>query len=228
MKNLAIIPARSGSKGLPDKNIKMLGDKPLLAYSVEAAQKSGMFDEIMVSTDSEEYARIAKESGASVPFLRSAEMSGDKAGSWDTVREVLENYKKLGKEFDTVCLLQPTSPLRTSEDIIGAYDLFEKKAAVAVVSVCEMEHSPLWSNTLPKDGSLGNFIRNKSGNRRQDIETYYRLNGAVYIVYVSELLKSTDLFREGSFAYVMPTERSVDIDTERDFEYAQFLLGLNK
>lgn len=225
MKNLAIIPARSGSKGLVDKNIKMLGDKPLMAYSVEAARESGMFDEIMVSTDSEEYARIAKESGASVPFLRSAKMSGDKAGSWDTVREVLENYKKLGKEFDTVCLLQPTSPLRTKKDIIGAYDLFEKKAAVAVVSVCEMEHSPLWSNTLPKDGSLENFIRNKSGSRRQDIETYYRLNGAVYIVYVSELLKSTDLFREGSYAYVMPIERSVDIDTERDFEYAQFLLG---
>lgn len=225
MKNLAVIPARSGSKGLPDKNIKLLNNKPLLGYAVEAAIESGMFDEVMVSTDSDKYAEIAKKCGAKVPFLRSKEMSGDTAGSWDTVKEVLSKYKELGKEFDTVCLLQPTSPLRSSEDIIASYDVFEQKASVAVVSVCEMEHSPLWSNTLPQDGSLADFIRDKSGSRRQDYDTYYRLNGAIYIVDVKALLESTDLFRCGSYAYVMPQERSVDIDTQQDFDLASFYLS---
>ena len=117
MKNIAIITARSGSKGLPHKNIKLLNGKPLMAWSIEAALKSGMFDTVIVSTDSEEYARIAREYGAEVPFLRSEATSGDNANSWDTVAEVLDNYRKLGREFDTFMLLQPTSPLRSAEDI---------------------------------------------------------------------------------------------------------------
>ena len=133
MKNIAIIPARSGSKGLVDKNIKELQGKPLIAYSIEAALQSGFFDEVMVSTDSDVYAYIAKEWGAQVPFLRSAEMASDSAGSWDTVREVLDRYKALGKEFDTVCLLQPTSPLRTQEDIRNAYQIYQNKNAKAVI-----------------------------------------------------------------------------------------------
>ena len=154
MRNIAIIPARSGSKGLKDKNIKMLDGKPLISYSIQAALQSGCFEEVMVSTDSEHYAEIAQIHGASVPFLRSAEMSSDSASSWDSVREVLKNYLQLGQSFDNVMLLQPTSPLRTSDDIINAFDLFFNKKAESVVGVCEMEHSPLWSNVLPEDGNL--------------------------------------------------------------------------
>ena len=122
MKNLAIIPARSGSKGLVDKNIKLLDGKPLIAYSIEAALQSGVFDMVMVSTDSEKYAEIAWNYGAQVPFLRSAETSSDTASSWDAVAEVIENYRKLGTVFDTFMLLQPTSPLRTAQNIREAYD----------------------------------------------------------------------------------------------------------
>ncbi len=224
MNNLAIIPARSGSKGLPDKNIKDLNGKPLMAYSIEAALKSNLFDEVMVSTDSEKYAEIAKKCGASVPFLRSDELSGDKAGSWDVVKEVLNRYKEMGKEFDTICLLQPTSPLRDADDIKAAYELYVEKASVAVISVCEMEHSPLWSNTLPNNKSLEGFIRQEAQKPRQEIETYYRLNGAIYIVKTEEIYKGYDFYREGSFAYIMPTWKSVDIDSAFDFEMAGFLI----
>ena len=125
--NLCIIPARSGSKGLKDKNIKMFCGRPLMALTIEAALNSKLFDEVMVSTDSELYAEIARDFGATVPFLRSDEMATDKAGTWDTAREVVSKYRELGKEFDTICLLQPTSPMRTSENIVNAYKVFKEK-----------------------------------------------------------------------------------------------------
>ncbi len=225
MKNLAIIPARSGSKGLPDKNIRLLEGKPMMAYSIEAAQNSGEFEEIMVSTDSEKYADIARRCGASVPFLRSTNLSNDQAGSWDVVKEVLKNYHDIGREFDTVCLLQPTSPLRTEEDIIEAYSIYYDRASVAVVSVCEVEHSPLLSNTLSQDHSLDGFIQTGNDKRRQAGDIYYRLNGAIYIVNVRELYNDIFLYRSGSYAYIMPQDRSIDIDTLFDFELAEFLLG---
>ena len=224
MNNLAIIPARSGSKGLVDKNIKLLNNKPLMAYSIESALKSNKFDEVMVSTDSEQYAKIARKFGAEVPFLRSKKNSNDLSSSWDVVKEVLDQYSKLGKKFDTVCLLQPTSPFRDENDIVNAYEIFDNKASVSVISVCEMEHTPLWSNVLPKDGSLNSFIDRNSSGRRQDYGTYYRLNGAIYIVAVEELYKDTFFYREGSYAYVMPVKKSVDIDSELDFMYADFLM----
>lgn len=224
MKNLAIIPARSGSKGVPDKNIRELNDKPLLAYSIESAINSEIFSEVMVSTDSEKYADIAKKYGASVPFLRSDENSNDTADSWSVVKEVVREYEKVGEKYDTICLLQPTSPFRNVSDIVESYKLYEEKASVAVISVCEMEHTPLWSNTLPEDNSLNGFIKRKSGGRRQDSDKYYRLNGAIYIVSTAELFRDTYFYREGSYAYVMPNERSIDIDTEMDFMYADFLM----
>jgi CMP-N,N'-diacetyllegionaminic acid synthase len=227
MRNLAIIPARSGSKGLPDKNIKPLNGKPLIAYSIEQAILSKCFDEIMVSTDSEEYAAIGIEYGASVPFLRSPETSSDTASSWDAVREVINNYAQKNRTFDTFCLLQPTSPLRTSEDIKKAYEEYTNKNALAVISVCKMEHSPLWCNTLPDDGSLSGFQKEASGLRRQDLETYYRLNGAIYIADIKEFLNNSFLYRNGSYAYIMPSEHSIDIDTENDFKLAEFLMKGN-
>lgn len=148
MKNIAIITARSGSKGLKDKNIRILNGKPLMAYTIEAAIKSGMFDEIMVSTDSKEYASVAIKYGAKVPFLRTKKNSDDNASSWDVVKEVVKKYKDMGKEFNTVCMLQPTSPLRIAEDIVNGYKLFNEKKADTVIAVCETQHSPLWSNTL--------------------------------------------------------------------------------
>lgn len=224
MRNIAIIPARSGSKGLPDKNIKFLQGKPLLVYTIEAAIKSGCFTEIMVSTDSEKYAEIARKYGACVPFLRSKETSSDTAGSWDMVEEVLDNYKGLNKEFDSFCLLQPTSPLRKCDDIKKAYDLFVCKKAFAVVSVCVADHSPTLFGKLTENGNLSDFSRCNVSKRRQDDGAYYRINGAIYIAALPEFIQDRNLYRKESYAYVMSSTRSVDIDTEFDFRFAEFLL----
>lgn len=224
MKSIAIIPARSGSKGVRDKNIRDLCGKPLMAYSIEAALESGEFDEVMVSTDSERYAEIAGKSGASVPFLRSAKTAGDTASSWDTVEEVLAGYEAIGKTFDSFCLLQPTSPMRTKEDIQGAYDLFRTKADFAVVSVCETEHSPLWCGHLPDNGEFIDFLQQNSMKQRQAEGKFYRLNGAIYIVDTKRFRQDRFLYQKGSYAFIMKQEHSIDIDTELDFIIAEALI----
>lgn len=227
MNSIAIIPARSGSKGLRDKNIKELAGKPLISYTIAAAVESRLFDEIMVSTDSWKYAEIAKKYGAKVPFLRSRENSSDAASSWDTVKEVLDNYSKDGRIFDSFCLLQPTSPLRDSEDIRNAYKIFCEKADVAVVSVCEAEHSPLWCGQLDEEGNLDSFIKKENNIRRQAQKKFYRLNGAIYFVKIKEFEKDINLYRKGSYAYIMDSYKSIDIDGKQDFDYAEFLLQKN-
>ena len=221
MKNLAIIPARSGSKGVKDKNIRDLCGKPLMAHTIEAAIASGEFAEVMVSTDSEQYSEIAQMHGAQVPFLRSAATSSDTASSWDMVEEVLTNYQKLGKSFDTFCLLQPTSPLRTSGDIKQAYKIYKEKAEFAVVSVCEAEHSPLWCGHLPDTNEFINFVDTSKLQQRQAGRKFYRLNGAIYIVNIEKFKTDRKLYQKGSFAYIMSQVRSVDIDTELDFKLAE-------
>lgn len=224
MNNIAVIPARSGSKGLPDKNIKELNGKPLMVYSIEAAINSSLFKTVMVSTDSEVYAEIARDYGAEVPFLRSAETSSDSATSWDTVLEVLDGYENIGCTFDTFCLLQPTSPLRMSEDIVAAYDIFTSRNAFSIVSMTELEHPLSWCGTLGENDSLDGFIEKGKEKQRQVQEKHYRPNGAIYIASIPEFRKESFLYRKGSFAYVMPKERSVDIDTEFDFRFAEFLM----
>lgn len=224
MKKIAVIPARSGSKGLKDKNIKEINGKPLLAYAIEAAQKSGIYDCIHVSTDSGCYAKIAEQYGAEVPFLRNAEMSSDTATTWDAMRFVLKEYEKIGKNFDVLTVLQPTSPLRTWEDICNAYKIFEEKQADSVIGVCEMEHSPLWSNILPEDGCLDGFISLEANGPRQRFSQYYRINGAIYIVGVKFLMEYGNLYGKQGYAYIMSREHSVDIDDELDFAMAEFLM----
>ncbi len=224
MKNLAIIPARSGSKGLRNKNIKYLNGMPMISYSIKAALESDLFDEVMVSTDSCEYADISKSYGAKVPFLRSKENSGERSGTWDVVREVLECYNNIGDVFDTICLLQPTSPLRTADDIVNAYKLFIDRKAIAVISVCETDHPKTWCRKINNDLSLDGFIDRVNGKRRQEEGCFYRINGAIYIVNVEELLKDDFLYRNGCFAYKMNKRKSIDIDDEIDFLLAETLL----
>lgn len=225
MGNIAIIPARSGSKGLQNKNIMNLNGKPLIAYTIEAAKQSNLFDEIFVSTDSEEYANIAGKWGASVPFLRNDELSSDIASSWDVVKDAIIKYHEMGKSFNSIALLQPTSPLRRSEDIINGYKKFWSKNAKAVVAVCEVDHSPLWCNVLPKDCSLKNFLNEELINvPRQGLSTYYRINGALYIVDREYLMNSQNIYGEGCYAVVMPKINSVDIDDAMDFKIAETLI----
>ncbi len=224
MSVLAIIPARSGSKGLKNKNIKSLAGHPLMYYSIRASIDSDVFDEVMVSTDSQQYADIAKECGASVPFLRSEEMSSDTATSWDMVEEVLDKYEEIGKHFDTICLLQPTSPLRSALDIQNAYRLYNDKKANAVVAVCQAEHPPMSLGTLDADGGLGHFVSREGIGRRQDYKSYYRINGAIYFVDVKSLRADHYIYKENSYAYIMDSDRSIDIDSEFDFRLAEFML----
>jgi len=233
MRNIAIIPARSGSKGLPDKNVRLLAGKPLLAYSVEAALRSGVFTAVMVSTDSEAYAKIAREAGAEVPFLRSREYSSDTSSSWDAVREVLSMYASQEIEFDTVALLQPTSPLRLPEDIVGAYRLFEERRADSVAGVTETAFPVQQCFPLSEDNSMEVFSRLPRRNaRRQELKPYYQENGAIYIARVSRLREPTwDFYEKGCYAYRMPQERSLDINSLMEFRFAEFLLadgGINQ
>lgn len=229
MRNLAIIPARSGSKGIKDKNIRPVLGRPLMAYTIEAALDSHMFSEIIVSTDSGIYAEFAVKYGAKVPFLRSEKTSGDKASSWDTVREVLDNYREMGESFDTFCLLQPTSPLRDSADIRRAYDTFAKRNSTAVVAVCQAEHPPQWYGRLGESGSMDGFIQeNDAVYQRQQCEPYYRVNGAIYIRDVKDFLRDGRLYKKGCFAYIMDQQKSVDIDSELDIKLAEVLLKKQK
>lgn len=224
-KVLAVIPARGGSKRLPRKNILPLSGKPMIAWTIDAAIKSKLFDEIMVNTDDYEIAQISEKYGAKVPFTRPEELSGDNSSSIDVIIHTLEWYKERGVSFTEVILLQPTSPLRNEIDIKVAYEQFRAKKAASVLSVCEVDHPTSWCNTLGSSLSMHNFIkREQVGLRSQDIETEYRINGAIYIWNVAQLLNNHTAIIEPSYAFIMPRERSIDIDEKIDFEIAQVLM----
>ena len=228
MKNIAVIPARSGSKGLPDKNIRPVNGKPLLVYTIEAALESGCFDTVHVSTDSERYAEIARQYGADVPFLRSAALATDTASTWDAVREVLACYDELGKRFDTMMLMQPTTPLRTGEDVKEAYALLQKKQAKSVIAVCEVDHSPLWCDTIPDSGSMKGFGRKDlAWVNRQDLRPYYRVNGAIYLLSVNgiNIPPDDEIYEDNCYALFMDRKKSVDVDSEDDLALVEFLLA---
>ncbi len=225
MRNLAIITARSGSKGLPGKNIKLLNGKPLMAYSIEAALKSGEFNTVMVSTDSGEYGKIAEKYGAEVPFLRSERTSSDSASSWDAVEEVLKYYEGMGQSFDTFCLLQPTSPLRDDNDIVEAYKIYRNKNAIAVLSFTELDHPLEWCGQIDNSLSIDGFLKRENDLQRQRMTKSYRPNGAIYIVSVQEFRKDRFLYRSGAYAYIMPQEKSVDIDTDFDLRLVEFIMS---
>ncbi|WP_432662694.1 acylneuraminate cytidylyltransferase family protein [Wukongibacter baidiensis] len=224
-KILAFIPARSGSKGVKDKNIRELAGKPLIAYAIEEAIESKIFEDIILSTDSQEIADIARNHGASIPFLRPKELATDESPTIDAIFHCLDYLKGKGKKYDAIMLLQPTSPLRKFHHIREAYKLFNEKQADFTVSVCECDHSPLWTNTIDKDLKMDHFIRDEVKNvRRQDLSKYYRLNGAIYIAKVNRLTEERSFFGKNNYAYIMSKLSSVDIDTVEDFMYADFII----
>ena len=228
-KIIAIIPARSGSKGLKDKNIKKLNGMPLMGYTIEAAIKSGIFDTVHVSTDSKVYAEIAMLLGADEPFLRDAMNSGDAASSWDAVREVIRKYDEEGKRFDICVLLQPTSPLRDAEDICKAYELYESKGAASLTSVTELDHPVQWSFALDDTLFMKEFaVSPYKDCRRQELQKHYRENGAIYIVSVKDIMdKQFDFYSPKCVAYIMERQKSIDIDTIHDFVVAESLLKMS-
>ncbi len=228
-KRIALIPARGGSKGLPRKNIRLLGGKPLIAWTIEAAIQSVCFTHVVVSTDDPEITEISKSFGAEVPFQRPPELASDTAKSINVIIHAVEFFEEQGVNFQELALLQPTSPLRNAVDIERAVTVFnEKKAASrgrAVVSVCQSEHSPLWMNTIAEDLSMADFLSKNIANLgRQSLKQYYRINGAIYLANIEYLKENNGFFGPKTYAYIMPQERSVDIDTELDLKFAEFLL----
>lgn len=222
---LAIIPARSGSKGLKDKNIKKLNGKPLISYTIEAALKSQVFKDIVVSTDSEKYKKISEQYGAWVPFLRSKDLAQDTSSSNDVIEEVLLNLKHMEKEYDCFMILQPTSPLRNHEDIKNSINFFYEKRANSVVSMCECHDSPLLTTNLDEEMRLDGFLEQLNKVRRQDLKKFYRLNGAIYLVKVDYFFKYKNIYEKNSYAFVMDKRKSIDIDDINDFEYAEFIMN---
>lgn len=221
-KVLAIIPARGGSKRLPNKNVLPLKGLPLITHTINAALQSTYIDKIVVTSDSIEILNIAKSSNVEA-LQRPSILANDTASSIDVVLHVLENFP----DFDTIVLLQPTSPLRLGKHIDEAFREFFDKNASAVISVCQMEHSPLWCNTLPQNHSMTNFINKEVLNKRsQDLEKYYRLNGAIYIINKQNFIQEkTFLIQKNIYAYIMEQQDSIDIDTKLDFMICETILN---
>lgn len=227
---LGLIPARGGSKGLPGKNIKLLLGKPLIAWTIEQALASKYLDRVVVSTDDKEISDISKKYRAEVPFIRPKELAMDNTKGIDVVLHAIDWLKEndMRKQCDLLILLQPTSPLRATEDINKAIELLFLKEAKAIVSVCEVDHHPLLANTLPEDGCMKDFIRKEIMNKnRQELPKFYRLNGAIYLAYCNYIKERKSFFGEKTFTYIMPRERSIDIDDEIDFELAEILIKNN-
>jgi len=226
---LALIPARGKSKELPRKNIIPLLDKPLIAWTIEQAKESKYVDRVVVSTEDKEIAEISKKYGAEVPFMRPKRLSSDRTKGIEVVLHAIEFFKnRLANNF-ILLYLQPTSPLRSAEDIDKATEQLGKRCAKAIISVCECEYHPYLANRLPRDGNMKNFLKENIANKnRQDFPKYYRLNGAIYAGYIDYIKEKRGFFGESTYAYIMPAERSVDINNKMDLIFAEFLLERNR
>ena len=225
-KILALIPARGGSKGIKNKNITLLNEKPLIAYTVEAAVKSKYIDKVVVSTDSIKIAETAKEYGACIPFIRPIELAQDSSKTIDVVIHAIGELNKNG-DYDCLILLQPTQPLRNEKDIDGALEEYFKKGEKSLVSISEVNDHPLLIRHIDSTGDLKKLLNVSSTCRRQDMPKYYRVNGAIYINKILDINNNTS-FNDNEIPYIMPQERSVDIDEPIDMVIAEYYLGNNK
>lgn len=222
---IAIIPARGGSKRLPGKNIKSLSGKPLIAWSIDAALASELFDLVLVSTDCEGIAKVAEQYGALVPGLRPAILATDTATTNDVVSHMVEEVERRWGVVKNITILQPTSPLRRVSNIVEAHAIYEEKEALSVISVCLMEHPIQLCNRLPADHSMSGFLRKEHNIRSQDLEAYYRINGAIYIFDRKFVGSLTNIYGDRSYAYLMKQDESIDIDQLLDFEIAEAIMS---
>lgn len=223
---LAIIPARSGSKGVPGKNTKLLGGKPLLAYTVEQALATQLFAKVIVSTDSESIAAVGKQYGAEVPFIRPAELATDTASSIAVVQHALDYYNSLGQQFDAVCLLQPTTPFRAPNLIAACIQKMKDEKWDAVVSMLPVPHefNPHWVFEADENGALHIATGEKTiVKRRQDLPPAYFRDGAVYLTRTQWLEQGT-FFGEKLGFVLSDTATFVNIDTLTDWEKAEQLI----
>jgi CMP-N,N'-diacetyllegionaminic acid synthase len=220
MKILGLITARGGSKGIPKKNIRSIAGKPLIGWTIESALQSNKFTDVVVSTDDDEIARVAKAFGASIPFMRSPQLARDDTPGMAAVLDALEKLP----DFDAVMLLQPTSPLRKSDDIAACIEYADAWKINSITSVSEAHNHPYWTFSVTPNNVLKPLHDGEIPKRRQDLPLAYSINGAIYYALVDWLRDRGDFIGSDTHAYVMPPERSIDIDTPLDWKIAELLL----
>jgi len=232
MKILGLIPARGGSKGIPKKNIKPLGDKELIRYSIEVGLESKFIDTLIVSTDDTTIAKISKAAGAEIPFIRPAHLASDSSPTIDTVLHALEFYAQQNIYFDAVCLLQATTPFRAVEDIDKAIQIFKEKEADCLLSVREVPHhyNPHWVfEENKKDGLLKIATGEKEIiTRRQALPKTYHRDGALYITKTEILRNQQSLYGEKIAYCILENSAQINIDTMEDWKLAEAYLKDNK
>lgn len=221
---LALIPARGGSKGIPGKNIKEFNGRPLISYTIAAARRSRYVDSVVVTTDDEEIASVAREYGAEVPFMRPAELAADTSKTIDAVMHAVGAMEGLGRPYDVVVLLQPTSPLRRAEEINGAVEAFFSHGCLGLASVSEVSESPVLTRRFDRSGVLHPILPLPSTVRRQDMPRFWHVDGAVYINRADDLTSETSL-NDNPIGYAMPKLRSSDIDSIEDFLKAEEIMA---
>lgn len=229
MSRIAIITARGGSKRIPKKNIREFFGKPMISYSIEAALSSNAFDEVMVSTDSAEIAGVAKHCGAKVPFLRSAAASGDYATTADVLGEVILEYEKQEKYFDTFCCIYPTAPFLTAEKLLNALDVLEQSGADSLMPVVAFSFPPQRAMVI-RDGRLTYQYPEFVKSRSQDLESWYHDCGQFYICRTEAFKNSGSVITPNSVPFILPEAEVQDIDNLSDWKLAEmkykvFLLG---
>lgn len=227
MKNLAIITARGGSKRIPRKNIKEFLGKPIIVYSIEAALSAGCFDEVMVSTDDDEIARIAIEAGAKVPFMRSEKTANDYATSADVIEEVLNTYKEQGQEFDNAVVLYPTAPFVTGPKLYNAMKLLEEKAADSVIPMVGFSFPPQ-RGFVERDGKIQFAHPEYAKTRSQDLEPLYHDAGQFCCFSTKLFLEKRTLITDKTYGIVYPESEVQDIDTMEDWKIAELKYSLMK
>ncbi len=220
---LAIIAGRGGSKGLPRKNVLKLKGKPLIAWSIDCANQSRYIDRLVLSSDDEEINRIGQDYGCQVPFTRPAHLATDDARIHDAIGYTLEN---LDQSYDIVVLLQATSPLRNANDIDGCLETLMRHDANSCVSVSQSPKSPYWAFTLGQENELKRLIETSAKSpRRQELPETFTLNGAVYTAETAWFMEHRTFIDSSTRAYVMPKERSVDVDDKIDFLLCEAILN---
>lgn len=219
---LGLIPARGGSKRIPGKNLKLLGGKPLITHTIDAALASKVLWKVVVSTDDDSIARVAEKAGAEVPFRRPRELATDEASTVSVVKHALQFYRDRGEAPDAVVVLQPTSPLRLPEDIAGAVILFESSVADTVVGIFE---EPIKVGTLAKVKERGKHPMLEVARPEEFGEHRLKINGAIYVVRASLVLETGRLYGDKVVGYRMPAERSIDIDTVADWKLTEMYMG---
>lgn len=221
MKNLAIIPARGGSKRIPRKNVKPFLGKPMLAYSIEAALASGLFDEVMVSTDDEEIAEVARQYGAKVPFMRSEATSNDYAGLNEVIVEVDRTYISLGEKYDNICCILSTAPLIQAEDIVNAFNKLKESDFECVYPVVEFSYPILRSLSLDDDNNLVMNWPEYSNTRSQDLKPAYHDAGSFYWIDAKAYRRDYSFDNLKTTGSIMDGLKVQDIDTETDWKFAE-------